>query len=140
MLAVTFQHPCPYFDDSYAVNSVNVGPYGDAIVKELIPEIERRFRAIPEPYARVLTGAIATQTGLPYPLCYHGRRSGGAPGGILAQPGREPRVVLVAGRIRVRESPTPMAAPHKQTGTHKDPHMTLELAYTETGEGGCGTE
>ena len=56
MLAVTFQHPCPYFDDSYAVNSVNVGPYGDAIVKELIPEIERRFRAIPEPYARVLTG------------------------------------------------------------------------------------
>lgn len=56
MLAVTFQHPCPYFDDSYAVNSVNVGPFGDAIIQELIPEIERRFRAIPKAYARVLTG------------------------------------------------------------------------------------
>ena len=37
MIAVTFQHPTPYFDDSYAVNSVNVGPYGDAIMNELIP-------------------------------------------------------------------------------------------------------
>lgn len=56
MLVVTFQHPCPYFDDSYAVNSVSVGPFGDAIMQELIPEIERRFRCIEEPYARVLTG------------------------------------------------------------------------------------
>ena len=31
MIVVTMQHPNPYFDDSYAVNSVNVGPYGDAI-------------------------------------------------------------------------------------------------------------
>ena len=45
-----------YFDDSYAVNSVNVGPYGDAIMQELIPEIEKRFRVIKEPYARVLSG------------------------------------------------------------------------------------
>ena len=56
MLAVTFQHPTPYFDDSYAVNSVNGGPYGDAIMEELIPEIEKRFRVIEEPYARVLSG------------------------------------------------------------------------------------
>jgi len=56
MLIVTFQHPTPYFDDSYAVNSVNVGPYGDAIMQELIPEVEKRFRAIREPYARVLSG------------------------------------------------------------------------------------
>ncbi len=55
-IAVTIQHPTPYFDDSYAVNSVNNGPYGDAIHEELIPEIERQFRAIPEPWARVLTG------------------------------------------------------------------------------------
>ena len=53
---VTFQHPTPYFDDSYAVNSVNVGPYGDAIIQELIPEVERRFRTIPEPWARWLDG------------------------------------------------------------------------------------
>src|SRR2546430_11758193 len=34
MIAVTFQHPTPYFDDSYAVNSANNGPYGDAIRSE----------------------------------------------------------------------------------------------------------
>ena len=56
MLIVTFQHPNPYFDSSYAVNSVNVGPYGDAIMQELIPEVERRFRVISEPYARLLSG------------------------------------------------------------------------------------
>ena len=56
MIAVTFQHPTPYFDDSYAVNSANNGPYGDAILTELIPEVESRFRIIAEPYARVLTG------------------------------------------------------------------------------------
>ena len=56
MILVTFQHPNPYFDDSYAVNSVNVGPYGDAILQELIPEIEKRFRILAEPYARVLSG------------------------------------------------------------------------------------
>lgn len=55
-IAITFQHPCPYFDDSYAVNSPNCGPFGDAIHEELIPEIEKLFRCIPEPYARVLTG------------------------------------------------------------------------------------
>ncbi len=53
LLVVTFQHPTPYFDDSYAVNSVNVGPYGDAILEELIPEIERRYRIIKQPWARL---------------------------------------------------------------------------------------
>ena len=56
IIAVTFQHPTPYFDDSYAVNSVNMGPYGDAIMNELIPEIEKRYRAIREPWARWLSG------------------------------------------------------------------------------------
>ena len=56
MIAVTFQHPTPYYDDSYAVNSVNNGPYGDALVKEMIPYLETHFRMIPKPYARVLTG------------------------------------------------------------------------------------
>jgi len=56
MIIVTFQHPTPYFDDSYGVNSVNNGPYGDAIIQELIPEIEEEFRIISEPGARALTG------------------------------------------------------------------------------------
>jgi S-formylglutathione hydrolase FrmB len=56
MLMVTFLHPTPFFDDSYAVNSANDGPYGDAIMTELIPYIESHFRIIREPYARVLSG------------------------------------------------------------------------------------
>lgn len=56
MICVTFQHPTPFYDDSYAVNSANNGPYGDAIMTELIPYIEKRFRIIKEPYARVLSG------------------------------------------------------------------------------------
>src|SRR5450631_1508580 len=56
MLIVKFQHPTPYYDDSYAVNSANNGPYGDAIMKELIPYLESHYRIIKQPYARVLTG------------------------------------------------------------------------------------
>jgi len=50
------QHANPYYDDSYAVNSENLGPYGDAITYELVPEIERRFRGIGEGWARFLYG------------------------------------------------------------------------------------
>ncbi len=57
MICVTFQHPTPYYDDSYAVNSANNGPYGDAIMKELIPYVEEHFRIIRQPYARVLAGS-----------------------------------------------------------------------------------
>lgn len=56
MLLLQIQHANPYYDDSYAVNSANLGPYGDAILKELIPEVEKRFRGIGQPWARVLTG------------------------------------------------------------------------------------
>lgn len=56
MIVVTFQHPTPYFDDSYAVNSANNGPYADALTKELIPYLEKNFRMIPKAYARLLTG------------------------------------------------------------------------------------
>ena len=53
---VSLQHPSPYYDDSYGVNSENNGPYGDAIVQELIPAVEERFRVIREPWARMLSG------------------------------------------------------------------------------------
>jgi len=56
MLIVEIQHANPYYDDSYAVNSENVGPYGDAITYELIPEIEKRFRAIGQGWARFMYG------------------------------------------------------------------------------------
>jgi hypothetical protein len=55
-LVVEIQHPTPYYDDSYAVNSENNGPYGDAIMRELIPAIEEQFRGIGEGWARVTYG------------------------------------------------------------------------------------
>ena len=56
MLAIEIQHANPYYDDSYAVNSENLGPYGDAITYELIPYIEKQFRGIGEGWARFLYG------------------------------------------------------------------------------------
>jgi hypothetical protein len=56
MIVVSFLHPTPFFDDSYAVNSANNGPYGDAIMNELVPYVESHFRIIKKSYARVLTG------------------------------------------------------------------------------------
>lgn len=55
-LVVEIQHATPFYDDSYAVNSANMGPYGDAIMYELLPEIERRFRGIGQGWARFTYG------------------------------------------------------------------------------------
>lgn len=56
MVIIKIQHANPYYDDSYAVNSANLGPYGDAITHELIPFIEEKFRCIGEGWARFLYG------------------------------------------------------------------------------------
>ncbi len=76
-LVVEIQHANPYYDDSYAVNSANLGPYGDAIETELIPAIEKQFRAIGQGWARFLYGgstggweALAVQ--MFYPEHYNG--------------------------------------------------------------------
>jgi Putative esterase len=45
------------FGDPYQVNSANNGPYGDAIVRELIPNVEEKYRGIGAGHARVLDGA-----------------------------------------------------------------------------------
>lgn len=79
VIAIEIQHANPYYDDSYAVNSQNLGPYGDAITYELIPYIEKQFRGIGEGWARFLYGgstggweALAAQTLYPkeYGTCY----------------------------------------------------------------------
>jgi hypothetical protein len=57
VIAITLEQQTPYFADSYSVNSVNNGPYGDAIVQEVIPYLEQHFRIIRQPYARQLEGA-----------------------------------------------------------------------------------
>jgi hypothetical protein len=55
-LIIEIQHANPFYDDSYAVNSANLGPYGDAIVYELIPYIEQKFRGIGKGWARFMYG------------------------------------------------------------------------------------
>ncbi|RAI87064.1 alpha/beta hydrolase-fold protein [Algoriphagus yeomjeoni] len=55
-IIIEIQHANPYYDDSYAVNSANLGPYGDAITYELIPHIEEKFRGIGEGWSRFLYG------------------------------------------------------------------------------------
>ena len=56
VLIVKIQHANPYYDDSYAVDSVNVGPYGSAIEKELIPAIEKKFQALGTGWSRFVYG------------------------------------------------------------------------------------
>ena len=77
VLIIKIQHANPYYDDSYAVNSANVGPYGDAIENELIPAIEKRFRGLGQGWARFVYGgstggweSLAVQ--LFYPDHYNG--------------------------------------------------------------------
>ncbi len=77
VLVIQIQHANPYYDDSYAVNSANLGPYGDAITHELIPHIEEQFRGIGEAWSRFLYGgstggweALAVQVF--YPDDYNG--------------------------------------------------------------------
>ncbi len=77
VLIIEIQHPTPYYDDSYAVNSASQGPYGDAITYELIPYIEEKFRGIGEGWSRFLYGgstggweALAAQ--VMYPEEYNG--------------------------------------------------------------------
>lgn len=76
-IIIEIQHPTPYYDDSYAVNSANQGPYGDAITYELIPHIEKLFRGQGEGWSRFLYGgstggweALAVQ--VKYPEEYNG--------------------------------------------------------------------
>lgn len=76
-LIIEIQHPTPYYDDSYAVNSASQGPYGDAITYELIPYIEKIFRGQGEGWSRFLCGgstggweALAIQ--VKYPEEYNG--------------------------------------------------------------------
>ena len=55
-VVLKIEHANPYYDDSYAVNSANLGPYGDAIMHELLPAIEEEFRCIGEGWARFTYG------------------------------------------------------------------------------------
>ncbi len=103
-LVIEIEHANPYYDDSYAVNSANLGPYGDAINKELIPQIERRFRGIGAGWARFTYGgstggweALATQVF--YPDMYNGAFAACPDRRERRQRFREARVVRQPGLV-----------------------------------------
>ncbi|KAJ4404791.1 hypothetical protein N0V82_010439 [Gnomoniopsis sp. IMI 355080] len=56
LIMVAFRHENAFYDDSYAVNSANLGPWGDAINEELIPHLDATFNTIAAPYARIQQG------------------------------------------------------------------------------------
>ncbi len=56
VILVTVRDANPFYDTGHSVNSVNVGPYGDAFVNELIPALEQEFRMVSDPWARILAG------------------------------------------------------------------------------------
>jgi Putative esterase len=55
--AIVIEQSSPYFLEAYSVDSVNNGPYGEALIKEMIPLLEKKFRLIPKSYARATEGA-----------------------------------------------------------------------------------
>ncbi len=57
VLVASLYQATPYFLEGYSVDSANNGPYGKAITEELIPAIEKQFRGIGKPYARITQGA-----------------------------------------------------------------------------------
>ena len=77
MIMLFVQNANPYYDDSYAVDSANVGPYGSAINEELIPAVEAKYRGLGQGWARATAGgstggweSLATQ--IFYPEMYNG--------------------------------------------------------------------
>ena len=77
VILVYVQNANPYYDDSYDVDSANVGPYGTAINDELIPGHRKKYRGIGQGWARATFGgstggweAFATQVF--YPDMYNG--------------------------------------------------------------------
>ena len=96
MVIIEIQHANPYYDDSYAVNSANLGPYGDAITYELIPYLEKKYRC------------LGRRLG-PVPVRRLDRRLGGARGaGVLPD-----RVQRLLGRL-----PRPDRLPRLHRGQH----------------------
>ncbi len=76
-IVIEIQHATPFYDDSYAVNSANLGPYGDAIVEELLPYLEKKYRGLGQGWSRFMYGgstggweAMAAQ--VKYPDAFNG--------------------------------------------------------------------
>jgi Putative esterase len=80
-ISVEIRTENPFYDDSYQMNSANLGPYGDAVNQELLPSIDKAFRTIGQPWGRTLTGGstggwVSAATMVKYPDLFAGSWSG----------------------------------------------------------------
>ena len=80
-ISVEIRTENPFYDDSYQMNSANLGPYGDAVNHELVPAIDKAFRTIGQPWGRVVTGGstggwVSAATLVKYPDLWAGSWSG----------------------------------------------------------------
>jgi Putative esterase len=80
-ISVQIRTENPFYDDSYQMNSANLGPYGDAVYRELLPAIDQAFRTIGQPWGRTVTGGstggwVPAATMVKYPGLFAGSWSG----------------------------------------------------------------
>lgn len=80
-ISVEVREENPFYDSSYVVDNPNLGPYGTATTKELIPAIDKQFRTVAQPWGRITAGgstggweALASQ--IFYPDVYGGTFAG----------------------------------------------------------------
>ena len=120
-IVIEIEHANPYYDDSYAVNSANLGPYGDAINHELIPYIEQKFRGLGQGWARFTYGGSTGGVG-----------GAGYPGilsrNFITAPSRLPRSDrfsrLYGGEPVRRQECLHIAGPGDERGAACDPQLS----------------
>lgn len=78
MIVVSMQHPTPFYDDSYFINSPNTGPWSDVFIREVIPYVDSHFRTVAKPFARVMAGMSAGGFTSAYLQIHYPRLFGGA--------------------------------------------------------------
>jgi putative esterase len=78
LIVVSMQHPTPFYDTSYFVNSPNTGPWADVFIHEVIPYVDAHFRTIAQPYARVVAGLSSGGGISAYLQVHFPRQLGGA--------------------------------------------------------------
>jgi hypothetical protein len=80
-ISIVYREENPFYDSSYVTDSPNLGPYGTATNRELLPYLDQHFRTIAQPWARVTSGgstggweSLASEVF--YPEVYGGAFSG----------------------------------------------------------------
>ncbi|KAK8110685.1 uncharacterized protein PG998_007142 [Apiospora kogelbergensis] len=112
LILVRFRHEAPFYDDSYGVNTANLGPYGDALNDELIPHLDATFRTIAAPYGRI--------------------QEGGSTGGWISAASRHQDIALYSNTNAYRnDDGTRIGSIRKFGGEHNDTEMILATVEQE---------